>query len=155
MKTHTLTVNEVMTFRAVCTEPDELLFHAYQVMQKGHFHHLPVVKNGVLSGMLTDRHVLQSGVLLDGSLSLGSKLVKDAMSTRFATVTPSERIGDAIDRMLGQGLDSLVVVDGDAGRVLGILTSTDLLVALRRSLGVTDAEAAMAGRFDKPGALFG
>ena len=63
--------------------------------------------------------------------SLAGIPVRQAMLTRFRTLTPANRLGDAVDLLLtGSQQDFPVVSDG---RVEGILTRKDLIAALGRS----------------------
>ena len=135
-------VSEDMTHRAVCVRPEEDLYHAYAIMQRCRFHHLPVVEHGELIGILDDRDILKCTYIRDGILSAGIRTVRDAMHTGPATCRPSDRIGDAADQMLHSNVDALVVLD-DNQKVIGILTTKDLLIALRRMEGVLDIGAVL------------
>lgn len=54
-------------------------------------------------------------------------LVRDVMTTDVLTFWPTEPVQDAYDRMVARGVDGGPVVD-DAGRVVGMLSTGDLLV---------------------------
>lgn len=142
---HPELVKEDMTQHAVTVRPDEDLYHAYSIMQRCQFHHLPVVENGVLVGILSDRDILRCGHLRDGVLTVGNRTVRDAMVKGAVTCRQTDRIGDAVDVMLKTKVDALTVVD-ERGAVLGILTTTDLLIALRRLEGVLDVGALLEKR---------
>lgn len=60
---------------------------------------------------------------------------RDVMSTPVRTTTLDERLGDAVEVMLDDGISSLVVIDDD-GHAEGIVTKTDAL----RSLTWSDEE---------------
>src|SRR5262249_55916281 len=51
--------------------------------------------------------------------------VSAAMSMTLATVTPEEEVADAALRLIGRGASCLIVMDG--GRMVGVLTTTDLV----------------------------
>jgi acetoin utilization protein AcuB len=55
-----LRVRDVMTWVVVTTHPDASLAHAALVMSERRIGSLPVVENGKLVGMLTERDVLQA-----------------------------------------------------------------------------------------------
>ncbi|MDX1510756.1 MAG: CBS domain-containing protein, partial [Nitriliruptorales bacterium] len=61
------------------------------------------------------------------------------MSTKLHTTTADEDLSDAALRMLSHNINSLPVVDGDT--LVGVLTSTDCLMALmeadRRARGLS------------------
>jgi len=142
-----LKIAEVMTHRAVHVRSDDHVVQAQQIMRRCGFRHVPVVDDGELVGMVSDRDILRSGAETEGMTFVGQRLVRDVMTTGVVTCHLDERIGDAIDRMLRLHIDSLVVTE-PTGKVLGILTSTDMLAALRRIEGVIDVGALL-----KPSAL--
>jgi CBS domain-containing protein len=53
--------------------------------------------------------------------------VRDVMTTEVVAFSPDETVQDASARMVDAGVDAGPVVDGD-GRVVGMLSSTDLIV---------------------------
>jgi CBS domain-containing protein len=54
--------------------------------------------------------------------------VSKLMTTDFAAVDPSDTLGEAVERMTEKGTGSALVVD--YGRLVGILTSRDILRAV-------------------------
>lgn len=141
-------VDQAMTHHPVTVSPDDRVGYAVQLMRRGHLRHLPVVVGGELVGILSDRDLLKITDVADGGLAAGQRFVREAMTVGVITVTRNERLGDAIDRMLQSRIDALVVTDA-AGRVEGVITSTDLLAELRRVDGVTDVGAALGRRIDR------
>ncbi len=129
-----------MTRRAVSVRPDESLPHAWTIMHRCGFHHLPVLDKGVLVGMLSDRDILRTGVLSDRDLVIKPIFVSEAMTKGVYTCRAKDRIGDVANEMLTRKIDALPVVD-EIGRVTGIITSTDLLRHLRRFSGVVEGGA--------------
>jgi acetoin utilization protein AcuB len=97
--------------------------------------HLPVVEgDGRLVGIVTDRDLRHSlfapalftdtgGVSVDALF--GAVSVKDVMSAPVVTATPEQALEDAARLMVEDKIGSLPVVA--EGRVIGILTETDLL----------------------------
>jgi CBS domain-containing protein len=57
----------------------------------------------------------------------GDLLVRDVMTTDVLAFHPSDRVQDAYARLAARDVDGAPVVD-DAGRVVGVLTTDDLLV---------------------------
>ncbi len=97
--------------------------------------HLPVVANdGTLQGIVTDRdlrhHLFGPGVFGHiGNVSVHTLLkahsVKEIMSFPVVSVEPAASLEDAARLMRERKIGALPVVE--AGRVVGILTETDLL----------------------------
>jgi CBS-domain-containing membrane protein len=87
----------------------------------------------------------QEASMVETTASFAGVPVARAMITQFETLAPEDRLAQAVDKILsGSQQDFPVVADG---RVVGILTRQDLLVALaRRGLEVPVAEV-MQSRF--------
>ncbi|HET7874375.1 MAG TPA: CBS domain-containing protein [Methylomirabilota bacterium] len=110
-------------------------------MHRARVRHLPVVnRDGMLVGVVTDRdlrhHLFRPRIFREvGSTSVDIILkavpVAEIMSTPVVTVTPDEDLADAARIMLEDKVGSLPVVEG--GRVVGILTETDMLRQICRA----------------------
>lgn len=115
--------------------PDDEVDEAFKLMQRHRIRHLLVVKDDELVGVVTDHDLRHQG---DGEADLtnmsevyrvGEKLkVADVMTDEVITATPEDLTADAARIMVSNQINCLPVVDDD--RVVGILTSTDLLAAL-------------------------
>ncbi len=103
--------------------------------------HLPVVeRDGRLVGVVTDRdlrhRLFEPRVLKEiGTVSvdqiLKTVLVKEIMSAPVVTVGPQDELETAARTMLEDKVGSLPVVEN--GRVVGIITETDLLRQIVRA----------------------
>jgi len=103
--------------------------------------HLPVVeRDGRLVGVVTDRdlrhRLFEPRVMKEiGTVSVDEILksvpVKDIMSAPVVTVGPRDELETAARTMLEDKVGSLPVVEN--GRVVGILTETDLLRQIVRA----------------------
>ena len=103
--------------------------------------HLPVVeRDGRLVGVVTDRdlrhRLFEPRVMKEiGTVSVDQILktvpVKDIMSAPVVTVGPQDELETAARTMLEDKVGSLPVVEN--GRVVGILTETDLLRQIVRA----------------------
>lgn len=116
-------------------DPNELVDEAFKLMQRNNIRHLLVVKNDELVGVVTD-HDLRRADLEDGDMMsvtelyrVGERLrVQDVMTDEVITATPDDHTADAARIMVENKINCLPVVDDD--KVVGILTSSDLLAAL-------------------------
>ena len=106
-------------------------------MQQHKVRHLPVLQDGCLVGIVSDRDIRL--VLPSPATSLAvwelrpqlDKLTVGAMMTCFVmTTVPDCLMTEAVGRMLGHRVDALPVVEDRC--VVGILTRTDVLRAFRR-----------------------
>jgi acetoin utilization protein AcuB len=96
---------------------------AEKMMARAHIRHLPVVAGGKLVGILSDRDVLRS--IGEGP----DRTCGEAMTPAPITCSTGSGIGRVAEMMLKHKIDSVPVVD-EAGALLGLVTSSDLLSLL-------------------------
>ena len=132
-----LRVRDVMSISPVTIPPSLSVQEAHTLMQQRMVRHLPVLQDGCLVGIVSDRDIRL--VLPSPATSLAvwelrhllEKLTVGEMMTGFVMTTPPERLmTEAVGRMLGHRVGALPVVEDR--RVVGILTRTDVLRAFRR-----------------------
>lgn len=140
-------VRDVMTPNPVAVAPSASVLTARRLMARHAIRHLPVVVGGVLVGIVSDRDLrVGDKTLADALTTLRSDLVSgryraiEAVMTRpVHTVTPGTGLTVAAERMRTLKVSSLPVVVDD--RLIGILTTDDLLKVLASHLSPPDAEA--------------
>ncbi len=131
----TVTVGEVMTLLDDTLAPSMTITEAARFLDESRHHGMPVVeRNGKLAGVLT---------LIDVALAEGDPdetLVKDAMTDRPITVTPTMPVSSALARMAALGVGRLPVVDDvDPTRLVGMFRRDSVVAAYHHALGaVTD-----------------
>ncbi len=133
-------VRECMQRDPVTVAPDTPVLEAEWRMQEGGFRHLPVLDAyDRLVGIVSDRDLREAAPSDATALSrqeltyLLSRLeTKDVMTTDVTTARPNEPAETAAHRMREAKLGALPVVDD--GRLVGIVTTTDMLDALVQML---------------------
>lgn len=85
---------------------------------------LPILENGVLVGMVTDRDLVVRGIAAGGDL--GRRAVGEVMSTGPLTIHPEEPVEAATRLMIETGVRRLIVIDRHFGRLAGLLSWDDL-----------------------------
>jgi CBS domain-containing protein len=121
-------------------------------MSRRRVHHLPVLGDqGDLAGVVTDRDLRADLFLalgrateaspVDVEETLRQRPVHAVMSTPAVTVSPDEPLADAVRLMAERKIGSVPVVD--QGRLIGILTDTDIfrLLFRRRLFCCAEVEA--------------
>jgi acetoin utilization protein AcuB len=124
-------VSKSMTRHVLCALPDDHIADAYQLMKDIHCRHLPVVSEGKLIGILSDRDILLRATYGDHGISFPEVRISQIMSTKVISCRPSARLSAVAEIMLSNGVDSIPVTD-DANHLLGMITSADLLKVMHR-----------------------
>jgi len=123
-------VRDRMTKNPVTIDPQEMLATAQEKMTAGHFRRLPVVEDGALIGILTDRDVRRH---------VGSEertKVRATMTETPLTISPDMPIEEATQLMLKHQISGLPVTDNS--KLVGILTTSDILQTFLAMVGSSD-----------------
>jgi acetoin utilization protein AcuB len=116
-------IHSIMTKDVVTVHPEDSLEVVKELLFEKHFHHLPVTDNGKLVGIITSWDLIKSDKRFD---EYGSIKVKDLMTTKVATLGPTELIGAAAMIFLRHLFHGLPIIDDD-GNLIGIITTHDIL----------------------------
>ena len=130
-------VGKRMSKDPVTVTAEDLLIQARLKMQRGGFRRLPVVSDGQLVGIITDRDTREHAGYLDRTE------VKAAMSKKPVTVTPATTLETAAQLLLKRKIGGLPVMEN--GRLVGMITTSDVLQAF---LDVMGASEETSGRID-------
>jgi acetoin utilization protein AcuB len=122
-------ISEAMTPNPVTIGSEATLATAKSLMDAGGFRRLPVVENGRLVGILTERD------LREHLGYLGHTIASAVMKTRLITITANDMVEEAARMMLKHKIGGLPVLQN--GSLVGIVTASDLLSALLRVLEAT------------------
>ena len=103
--------------------PDASVYQAINIMAEKSIGALPVIADGQLVGMLSERDYARKVVLQ--SRSSKDTLVSEIMTTPGVSVGPSNTVEDCMRIMTLQLIRHLPVVD--EGRIIGIVSMGDLV----------------------------
>ncbi len=128
-------VREWMTKDPITLGPQSSIFQAWKLMKNRRIRHMPVMENGQIVGIVSDRDlrlVLPSPATALEAHELNYLLdkltVSETMTKDVITTTPSASIANATRTLLRNRIGALPVL---AGAILvGILTRADALEAL-------------------------
>lgn len=117
-----LTVGDFMTRELVTVKEADDLALAESMLRLGGIRHLPVVRDGKLSGLVTQRDLLRSAALRDHKTAVAS----DIMVREVVTVRTGTSLVQAARVMLANKFGCLPVTEED-GRLVGIITESDFV----------------------------
>jgi len=129
-------VGDWMTQRPVTIDADATIVEAIHLLKEKNIRRLPVMKNGKLVGIVTERMLLTFSPGKSTSLDtwelhylLARTPVTEAMNPKPHTVTPETDLADAAQLIRDRKLNGITVVNA-RGDLVGILTTTNALEAL-------------------------
>ena len=127
------TVSEIMRSEFVSLELADKLDFAQQIMQLGRIRHLPVLSQGRVVGIVSNRDLLAASLSKVLQLAreqrhsfLGMVEVAEVMTKEVETVPPETTLEEAARLMLRRKIGCLIVKKEDC-LPLGLVTETDLL----------------------------
>jgi CBS domain-containing protein len=123
------TVADVMTPGVETTTSSQALQDAARTMREGDFGSMPVVDDGRLVGILTDRDIVVRGVAegLDPSVAR----VGDVASRTPVAVAPDQDLDEAMELMAEHRVRRLPVVDD--GRLVGVVSQADVALEAKET----------------------
>ncbi len=126
----TATIARHMTPSPATIQADRSLAEAHRLMRRHGIRHLPVLAGGALVGILSvrDLHLLETLRGVDPE----KVAVDEAMTRSPYTVEPDAPVEKVAETLARHKWGSAVVVD--AGKVVGMFTTTDALRLLARFL---------------------
>ncbi len=157
-------VSDIMTTKLVTINHDDTLSHAANLFRQYQFHHLPVVRTVkhrtndeyqttytsqmLFEGLLTSQDIDLVVALAKQSSSddilrhpWQEQRVQEVMHRATIRVTPQTSVAAAAQILVERGLNALPVVEYEHTEsetktlLVGLLTRSDLLIALARALG--------------------
>jgi acetoin utilization protein AcuB len=127
-------VGKRMSKNPVTVTSQDTLATAQAKMYAGGFRRLPVVENGQLVGIVSDRDVRQHVGHLEQTK------VNVVMTEEVATVTPLTTLEEAAQVLLKRKIGGLPVVE--EGKLAGVITTSDVLQAFLDVMGASEEGAA-------------
>jgi CBS domain-containing protein len=133
-------VREIMSTDIEVVDRNDNLRTVEERMATKQLRHLPVLEQGEIVGMVTQRDLFKAA--MSSAMGYGEKAqraylqsvcVKEIMVYPVVTVSPDTSVAAAADMIINKGIGCLPVIEGT--KLIGMVTKTDLL----RCLGTLDA----------------
>jgi CBS domain-containing protein len=115
-------IKDVMTQNPTSCDPSRTVVEAAKVMASEDVGSVPVVKEGRLVGIVTDRDLVVR-VVAEGR-DPGSTTVGEIASSDLETVAPDDDLDSALRKMASSKVRRLPVVEGD--QLVGIVAQADV-----------------------------
>jgi acetoin utilization protein AcuB len=153
-------VKDWMSKDPITINDDTSMMKAIHLMKQNRFRRLPVLQQGRLVGIVSDRDLKEASPSKATTLDvhelyylLSELHVKDIMSRDPITVAPDDTVEHAAQVMLENTISGLPVVD-EQGAVVGILTQSDVFRAFMHITGILQGGVQFALRLeDRPGLI--
>ncbi|MEW5868816.1 MAG: CBS domain-containing protein [Chloroflexota bacterium] len=136
-------VGERMSHPVISISPEMPIVDALNLMHREHIRRAPVVRDGKMIGIVSDKDLLNASPSPATSLSvwelnylLTKITVKDVMTQNVLTVTEDTPIEEAARIMADNKIGGLPVVRG--GNIVGMITETDLFKIFLELMGARD-----------------
>ena len=135
-------VRNRMSAKVITVEPEQSLSKARALLHKHRIRQLPVLRNGRLVGIITDRDLRGAGVQ--------DATVAGLMTPKPFVIRPNASVDEAARVLTTHKIGALPVVEG--GKLVGILASADILDAFVDLSGVGEAtyRIVLSGAKGKP-----
>ena len=127
-----ITVRAIMAQNPVTLEHDDILDLASDIMNLGRIRHLPILNKGKVVGVLSQRNLFHSAVVVALGLDvkesrdlLKTIRVREVMSTPVITVSPDTGVKEAARIMIEKKIGCLPVMENES--LVGLVTESDIL----------------------------
>jgi len=127
-------LSEIMSTSLVTCSPEDEIDNVWRLMQGQSFAGLPVVKGGKVVGIVTQKNLLDRGVIFPvfeakrGRFRAPSK-ISSVMKTLVISLQPTATIKEAAELMLEKNIGRVPIVD-ERDRLIGIVDREDVAKAL-------------------------
>ena len=152
-------VKNRMSTDPVSVAPEDSLATAARLTREHHVRHLPVVRGGELVGIVSDRDIRSA---MPSPLEVADPTragvlertpVEKIMTREVLTAGPLDSVEDAAKQLCRRRIGALPVVDAH-GRLLGMITETDVLTAFAEVLSAGGPSSRLeVSLADRPGEL--
>lgn len=139
-------VEQRMTSKPITITSTSTIADASELMRSNNFRRLPVVDNGKLVGLVTDRDLRAVSPSPATTLSifelnylLAKMQIKDIMQKKVITIQAGATVEEAAILLYNHRIGGLVVVDPQ-GTVTGVITETDIFKCFVDIMGLVEGK---------------
>ncbi len=153
-------VQDYMSKDLITVDEETSIMKASKLMKQNNIRHLPILRQGRLVGIVSDRELKEATPSKATTLDihemyylLDQITVKSLMPKHLYTIGPEQTVEKAAAVMLQHNISALPVVD-QKGRLAGIISKGDIFKAFVSISGINQAPMAMGLLLkDEPGSI--
>lgn len=123
-----IVAKDIMRAPVIHVSPGDTTGNASRLMVKHDISQLPVLKNGIQVGSLSETRIMEKITSEDDLSSLSNSRVKDIMEEGFPAISKNAEM-ELITKLVELN-PAVLVMDG--GKVAGIITKTDVIKLMKR-----------------------
>ncbi len=116
-------ISTIMTKNPIVLSPSDSLMRVKEIFTKHRIHHIPIVKNGDLKGIITTYDLWK---LNTNHNTYEIMTIQEVMTKSVAVVNESDKVGTAAELFLDNRFHALPVVNNQ-DKLVGIVTSFDVM----------------------------
>jgi acetoin utilization protein AcuB len=130
-------VREIMSPEPWATSVKSSIRHVLEMLAEADVRHLPILEEGALVGIVSDRDLRAVTALGDTVGDSEEKRralaepVSSLMSTNVISVYPDTEVSEVIDLMIEHRVGAIPVIEPDGSKLVGIVSYVDALRAAR------------------------
>jgi acetoin utilization protein AcuB len=152
-------VSDWMTREVLTLDTEDFVSEAVRLLKEKDIKHLPVLKGGLLEGIISDRDIRDHMPSKGGKLDLyelhqifHSTKVSDIMKARVRTTSPDTPVEEAAMMLFDNNIGCLPVMDSE--KLVGIISDRDIYRALVDISGVRHGGHRVTATIpDRPGSI--
>lgn len=126
-------INRIMTTDPTTAKSSDSISVAKRLFLSGGIHHLPVVENGLLVGIVSSSDLLKLHLLGGDPAAQSSATVRQIMETDPVVLQSGASLRDAATTLSNGGYHALPVVNYNRA-LIGIVTTVDLVIHLIKQI---------------------
>jgi acetoin utilization protein AcuB len=115
-------LSTIMTRDLITLSKNDTLAKANELLKTKRIHHLPVVEDGILIGLITTYDLFK---LRYDKEQYDTVKIEEVMTRKLATLEPTDKIGTAAEIFMAHLFHAVPIVEGN--KLMGIVTTHDLL----------------------------
>ncbi len=127
-KKENIYAKDIMSSPVISVKPDDTILEASKIMEEHKISQLPVIKNGVQIGCVTEDLLIKIVANEKDLSKIANKKVEEVMGDGFPMVTKKTDLS-VVSKLLET---SQAVLVSERGKIIGIITKADILKLIKK-----------------------